>query len=354
MGDFKYNTKMMSSEPSTVLKLKKGGSAKKHVAEHEKDCSVTKKSMGGAMTPSMIAQPPSGSAPLRPSMMQRMMAMKPTQRTPTGGAPSAPPVGSSHGPMNPQMNPNLLKKGGKVKKEHESKHEEHQEYEHEKRKKEHEKLVERKDHKQEKAKHKKDHQRYAAGGVVEGNGTYVEGKQTHTTIKGNDKHFLETKMLTAQHHNPAKSSGKAVHLGNAGGYAAGGTIEGNEHNWLHTKTVTAQKHNSAKSTGKAVKMGHTGYATGGTIEGNEHNFTNGNVRTARPNGNHSGTGDVHLGNAGGYKKGGAAKKHFAEGGDVVCNGKPMPYPVKQHSAQVRNNMQSGTYKKGGDVCSDKK
>ncbi len=49
-----------------------------------------------------------------------------------------------------------------------------------------------------------------------------------------------------------------------------------------------------------------------------------------------------------YEKGGATKKHYATGG-LVDSGKPVAYPKHQVSKPVANNMQSGTFKKGGKV-----
>jgi hypothetical protein len=61
------------------------------------------------------------------------------------------------------------------------------------------------------------------------------------------------------------------------------------------------------------------------------------------------TGGVRESNAGGYKMGGAAKKHYATGGNVVDDGKAEKMPRHFVSKPVANSLQSGTFKKGGNV-----
>jgi hypothetical protein len=53
--------------------------------------------------------------------------------------------------------------------------------------------------------------------------------------------------------------------------------------------------------------------------------------------------------AGGYKKGGSAKKAYATGGNVVDDGKAEKMPRRPKSQPVANNLQSGTYRRGGKV-----
>jgi hypothetical protein len=50
-----------------------------------------------------------------------------------------------------------------------------------------------------------------------------------------------------------------------------------------------------------------------------------------------------------YRKGGTPKKAFAAGGSVNDSGRPVAYPAKPVSKSVKNNLQSGTFKKGGKV-----
>ena len=87
------------------------------------------------------------------------------------------------------------------------------------------------------------------------------------------------------------------------------------------------------------------YAMGGGVKGMG---VEGNVSTSKPGVSNTTTGEVKEANAGGYKKGGAPKKHFATGG-LVDSGKPVAYPKHFVSKPVANNIQSGTFKKGGKV-----
>jgi hypothetical protein len=61
------------------------------------------------------------------------------------------------------------------------------------------------------------------------------------------------------------------------------------------------------------------------------------------------TGEVKEANAGGFKQGGAAKKHYATGGNVIDDGKAVKMPRHPVSRPVANSLQSGTFKKGGNV-----
>ena len=84
------------------------------------------------------------------------------------------------------------------------------------------------------------------------------------------------------------------------------------------------------------------FAKGGGVEGN--------VSSSRPGVTNTTTGEVRKGNAGGFKKGGALKK-FARGGSVNDSGKAvaMPQGYKKPPTPVSINQLSGTYKKGGKV-----
>jgi hypothetical protein len=84
------------------------------------------------------------------------------------------------------------------------------------------------------------------------------------------------------------------------------------------------------------------YAKGGGVEGNVSSTPAGVTNTT--------TGGVRKGNAGGFKKGGAPKK-FARGGSVNDSGKAekMPQGYKKPPTPVSINQLSGTYKRGGKV-----
>jgi hypothetical protein len=156
----------------------------------------------------------------------------------------------------------------------------------------------------------KAHKGLATGGVAMGQAGYKDGGiiKVAASEKG-AKGYVSTKMDTAEgeHHTPKKTGD--VSMGKPGGYKRGGSA----------------------------------YAKGGGVEGN--------VSTSKPGVSHTSTGEVKLGNAGGYKKGGASKKHYATGG-LVDTGKPVAYPKHQVSKPVANDLQSGTFKKGGKVKYD--
>jgi hypothetical protein len=275
-------TKMMTTEPSVILKLKKGG----HVSMKHGGKSDGHRMMNGGVMAGLAEGPaPSrmqmgqgtlpGAAPARPSLaMRRKMAMK--------------------RPMAAPMARPMMKEGGESKAEH---------------------AAEMKKMKGTEAKLKKHasmpaskaHKGLATGGVVMGQGGYKDGGiiKVAASEKG-AKGYVSTKMDTAEgeHHTPKKTG--EVSMGKPGGYKRGGMA----------------------------------YAKGGGVEGN--------VSTSSPGVSNTTTGEVKKGNAGGYKKGGAPKKHYATGG-LVDSGKPVAYPKHQVSKPVANNLQSGTFKKGGKV-----
>jgi hypothetical protein len=136
-----------------------------------------------------------------------------------------------------------------------------------------------------------------------------------------------------------------VTMGNAGGYAAGGTINGNEAQYKNTKMHDGDKNNPAKGTG-GVRMGNAGgYAKGGDVS-----WENRPADTAKPGKVNTTTGQVRNGNAGGYKAGGnASKKAYATGGTVNSQGKAVKMPAKPVSRPVANSLQSGTFAEGGST-----
>ena len=223
--------KMMTTEPSVELKLKKGGK-------------VAKKADGGMMGAPMGASdglPPAmparggmmgAAAPMKPSLAMRRRAMR---GMPAGAGPAGPVGGAAAmQPAAPAPSPApAMKKGGKAKHD---------------------------DAAQDRAMIKKAMagKKFATGGVVNGQGGYKKGGKVKMAkggvagdgiinTEGQGGEYRNTKMDTAKpDHSPAKTGG--VKDGNGGGYATGGV---------------------AKSNGGGYKKGGSAkkaYAAGGTVD----------------------------------------------------------------------------------------
>ena len=264
MGQFKPMVKMMTTEPSVVLKLKKGGSVK------------APKMMDGGVMRGLAAAPAPGArggmnpvaSPARPSMAMRRKAM---------------------------MARPMMKEGGKLEKEIRNESEEIG-------------RVKARLQKHEMKAASKAHKGLKTGGVVMGQGGFKEGGVIGVAASEKGaKEYVKTKVDTAsgEHHTPKKTGDVA--MGKPGGYKKGG---------------------SAK------------YAKGGGVMDN--------VSTSKPGPTGTTTGEVKKGNAGGYKKGGALGKRYATGG-LVDSGRAVAMPKHFVSNPVKNNLQSGTFKKGGGV-----
>jgi hypothetical protein len=265
MGQFKPMVKMMTTEPSVILKLKKGGSVK-----------APKKMMDGGVMRGLAATPtpgarggmPPAAAPARPSMAMRRKAM---------------------------MARPMMKEGGESKAEHAA---------------EMKKMMgtEAKLKKHASMPASKAHKGLATGGVAMGQAGFKEGGVIGVAASEKGaKGYVKTKMDTAsgEHHTPKKTGDVA--MGKPGGYKHGGSPK---------------------------------YAKGGGVEGN--------VSTSKPGPTNTTTGEVKKGNAGGFKKGGALGKRYATGG-LVDSGRPVAMPRHPVSKPVANDLQSGTFKKGGGV-----
>ena len=205
MGQFKPMVKMMTTEPSVILKLKKGGKV-----EHKMDGGYMpmQSTMPAQAMPARGGLAPAAS-PMKPSMAARRRAMM----------------------AKPAMSPTLMKKGGKADDMGQDKAMIKKAF----------KQHDAQEHKVGSTKLKLKHGgKFATGGVVNGQGGFKDGGIIKST-KG------ETKMVTAKvDHSPAKTGG--VKLGNGGGYATGGV---------------------AKANGGGYKMGGSAkkaYATGGTVD----------------------------------------------------------------------------------------
>ena len=299
MGQFKPMVKMMTTEPSVELKLKKGG----HVA---------KKAMGGTMPSTMPTTLPArggalpAAAPMKPSMMERRKAM----------------AGSM-----------LMKKGGKFEGSAKD------EAQDKKLAKKHGMTMKA----WEKSKMDTKHDKQKSMKGLKSGGAAIDAAETKTTVKGNAGKFVNTKVVDGDKNDSASGTGK-VKMGKPAGFKNGGAIEGNAGKFLN-KVVDGDKKDTASGTGK-VKMGNGGgFKKGGSID-----WENRPADTAKPGVSNTKTGEVKEANAGGFKKGGAAKKHYATGGSVNDTGRAVAMPKKPVSASIKNTMQSGTFKKGGKVA----
>lgn len=336
MGQFKYNVKMMSSEPSVVLKLKKGGHVnKKATAKAEHGHKPMHKVDGGVMgalarTPALIGRPAVNApvrVPARPPLVARRRAM--------AAMPSA-----------------VMKKGGKAH-HHAEGGETRAEHQAEMKKLSHiEHELKAHEHKKAKAAHH---------GLKHGG--KVHHKSTGGDIPAERHHgsYAETEMDEATH-DSARGTGE-VKVGKPGGYkrggkvhrkATGGMIPSAKHYGSYETTeVDEAEHDSAHGTG-GVRMGNAGgFKRGGKAHRKAKgglSYVDGNVTTSHPGVTNTKTGSVVEGKPGGYRKGGAAKK-YADGGRVEDSGRAvkMPQGYKKPSPPVAINQLSGTFKKGGHV-----
>lgn len=264
MGQFKPMVKMMTTEPTVELKLKKGGSVSK-----------PKKMMDGGVMGALSAAPaPVGvRGGMAPAARPGMPAMAARRRA--------------------MMGRPMMAEGGETKATHKA---------------EMKKMAglekELKSHESKPA--SKAHKGLKTGGVAMGQGGYAKGGIINTEGQGGA--YRNTKMHTAEGEDRTPKKTGEVVMGKPGGFKKGGG---------------------------------TKYAKGGGVEGN--------VSTTPPGKTNTTTGEVRLGNAGGFKKGGSSKKAYATGGSVNDSGRPVAYPKKPVSAPVKNNLQSGTFKKGGKV-----
>jgi len=340
MGQFKPMVKMMTTEPSIELKLKKGGHVAMPKMKSKDNGTGSKKMADGGMS-GVLARaglppgPVGGASPATPSMAARRKAMMGRKKADGGEA---------------------LKKHAAMPAS-------------------------------------KAHKGLKTGGVAMGQGGYANGGIIKST-KG------ETMMHTAKpDRSPAKTGG--VKMGNGGGYKKGGNVKNmavggatrffetldkaftttsSDPNVILRRSLNTSPRNQIrppvpqginKPASTSPRVGGprgTGpndagpgrpvvdprrplpqainkpakYAKGGGVEGNVSSTPAGVTNTA--------TGGVRKGNAGGYKKGGAPKK-FARGGSVNDSGKAvaMPQGYKKPPTPVSINQLSGTYKKGGKV-----
>ena len=266
MGQFKPMVKMETTEPSVILKLKKGG----HVAMNR----------GGEY----------GFANMRAKGMN-------TMPDDTYSAPAAAPKAPSVMARRAAMAAPLMKKGGKAEK-----HE---------------------DAAQDRAMIKK-----AMAGKKFASGGAIDKAETKTTIEGNAGKFAKTKMHDGDKKDRAHGTGE-VKEGKTAGYKAGGTIEGNTGKFVNTKVVDGDKKDSATGTGKVRMSNAGGFKDGGstnwenrpadTAKPGKSNTTTGEVKEANAGGfKRGGSAKKHFATGGSVNDAGHA---------VAMPRKPVSKPV---------------------------
>jgi len=250
MGQFKPMVKMMTTEPSVELKLKKGGFVKSmtKMKSGDKGSGHKKMAYGGAMgaimgTPALVGRP-AVNAPVRtpgkPSMAARRKAM------------AARPA---------------MKGGGESKKEHKAEMSKMRGLE-----------KELKSHESKPA--SKGHKGLKTGGVAMGNaGGYKKGGKVEMAKGGaycadggiiNTENqggaYRNTKMHTAEY--TGKNSGKTggVKKGNAGGYKTGGVALGNAGGYKRGGMPMKNGKPAFLAKGMGGKASKKAYAAGGTVD----------------------------------------------------------------------------------------
>ena len=281
MGQYKPMVKMMTTEPTVELKLKKGGKVEK------------KMQMGGMMA-APAAMP---AAPARGGMMAARKPMRPPLAA-RRRAMAVPPPAS---PM-PVMKKGGKAEGGESKAEHKAEMSKMKGL-----------AKELKSHESKPA--SKAHKGLATGGVVMGQGGYKAGGIINTEGQGGE--YRNTKMHTAEgeDHTPKKTGevvmGKPAgykHGGKIKKYAKGGGVEGNVSTTPPGKTHT--------TTGE-VRLGNAGgYKKGGSAKkfarGGAVNDS-GNVEKM-PQGKKKPSAPVSINALSGTFKHGGKVKKMAEGG----------------------------------------
>jgi hypothetical protein len=315
MGQFKPMVKMMTTEPSVILKLKKGGKVASKAMQSD-----AFKSMANNNT-KVFEDAENGVAPKKPSMAARRKAMNPNMYAkggkvahkqmggmmpatpgsmPSATAPSPAPMQAMGRAALAGMAPRKrnaramqvrralsgMKDGGSAEckaLEKELKH--------------HEGMSASKAHGK------------ASGGII----MSKTGKTKMVTSKKGMTTGSTGEVKEGKPGGYAKGGNVGVKMGNGGGYKKGGNVPG---------------------------------LTGATVEGG--NWENRAANTSKPGVSGTTTGGVKKGNGGGYKMGGSTKKAYATGG-TVDTGKPVAMPKKPVSRPIANSLQSGTFKDGGEV-----
>lgn len=297
MGQFKPMVKMMTTEPTVELKLKKGGAvAMKKGGSTTKAKKMAMGGLGGMPAPaSAMGVPPAmpaGAAPKKPSMASRRKAMM-----------------SAKMPVRP-----VMKDGGMP-----------------------EALKKHADMPASKA-----HKGLKTGGVAMGQGGYKDGGSVipvSASEKG-AKEYVNTKMNTAHpDRSPAKTGG--VKLGNGGGYKKGGVAKYAKGGGVEGNVSTTPPGVVNTTTGSVKKGNGGGYKKGGApkkfARGGSVNDSGKAVEM--PQGHKKPPTPVSINQLSGtYKKGGKVKK-YSDGGDAVTDAQSKAYDKFYSDERAENEAE---------------
>ena len=218
MGQFKPMVKMETTEPSVILKLKKGGhvSNKKMKSTSLDKAGHKKMADGGAMgalamNPALVGRPAVNApvaAPGKPSMADRRQAMMAKKPMPSAM------MAKEGGKADMSQDKAMIKKAIK---QHDA--QEHKGGEGTKLKLKH-------------------GGKMNTGGVVDGQGGYKDGGIIKTKDQGGE--FRNTKVVDGEKADHSPANTKGVKLGNGGGYKTGGVAKANGGGYK--KGGSAKKH----------------------------------------------------------------------------------------------------------------
>lgn len=245
MGQFKPMVKMMTTEPTVELKLKKGGSAHKKMKHGgESGHKPMQKMMDGGIMSAL-----SGATPI---IAGRTAA-------PVARVPARPSIASRRKAMMAKAPRRVMKEGGETKAEHKAE------------KAGLEKVASKlKSHESKPASK-------AHAGLKKGGACYKDGGIINTEKQGGE--YRNTKMHSAEKTDKSPAKTGDVKLGNAGGYKTGGVIKGNAGGYK-TGGVALGNAGGFKKGGSSKKA----YANGGSVndEGKAVSMPQGNKKPSTP------------------------------------------------------------------------
>lgn len=295
MAEFKPMVKMMTTEPTVELKLKKGGSAHKKM-KHGGDAGhkPMQKMMDGGVMGAL-----SGATPI---IAGRTAA-------PVARVPARPSLASRRRAMMAKAPRRIMKEGGDV----------------EKKLKAHEAKPASKAH----------------AGLKKGGACYKDGGIINTEKQGGA--YRNTKMHTAEYSGKSGNKTGDVKMGNAGGYKTGGVIKGNAGGYKKGGMACATGGVALGNAGGFKKGGSSkkAYANGGSVndEGKAVSMPQGNKKPSTP---------VSISKLSGtFKKGGTVAEKKLQGAFKSENATAM----KEAKAKLLDKY-SPYQKAGGGQVSD--